>query len=388
MAGARGSSIIMLRLNFMTAIYLPILLYAMSTYELEEGSLTISERNLDAVAVPVERSLFSGDMFEAQILYDAISPQQHATAPALRRGGIESLARPRVEITDGPEGLYFDEESRRFVFNTENVFADEPDDVLEKELSFSGRVTLTSIVDQEEFQKTFEQSFRVRRPTVQVISNAPQRLVQNSRNDLTFLVPGVSDSDIVLHESSRNQTVQGNRLTWTPVGESTRVRIQRRNQAGELVTLDTREFSVVPPPPPQLVLRRTDGSGPIGPNEVINPFNDQLELAVVPDRQFYNDFPEDARYELSDIGIAFAIPGQVISTYDVPSGVINFNRARSQQLGQYVYGPFIMADLNPNISGQVNQISIFIQRLERINFENRRIPQTDGFVNNFAVRTR
>ncbi len=386
MAGARGSSIIMLRLNFMTAIYLPILLYAMSTYELEEGALTISERNLDAVAVPVERSLFTGDMFEAQILYDAIPPQPGMTTA--RRGGIESLARPRIEITDGPDGLYFDEESRKFVFNTENVFEDEPDDVLEKEISFSGIVTLTSIVDQEEFEKEFDQTFRVRRPTVQVISNAPQRLVQNSRNDLTFLVPGVSESDIVLHESSRNQTVQGNRLTWTPTGESTTVRIQRRNQAGELVTLDTREFSVVPPPPPQLVLRRTDGSGPIGPNDIVNPFGDELELAVVPDRQFYNDFPDDARYEISDIGIAFAIPGQVISTYNIPSGAISFNRSRSQQLGEFVYGPFILSDLNPNISGQVNQISIFIQQLERINFENRRIEQTDGFVNNFAVRTR
>ncbi len=385
MAGGGGSSIVMLRLNFMTAIYLPILLYAMSTYELEQGSLLISERNLDAVAVPAERSLFAGDTFEAQILYQPVVP---SASMAAQRGGIESLARPEIEITDGPDGLYFDNDSRRFIFNTEQVFDGEPDDVYEKEFTFRGRAMLQSIVDDEMFEKPFEQTFRVRRPTVQVISNAPQRLVQNSRNDLTFMTPGVADGDIVLHESSRNQTVNGNRLTWTPVGDTTTVRIQRRNQAGELVTLGTRGFSVVPPPPPSLIVRRTDGSGPVGPADVVNAFNDQLELVVAPDRQFYNDFPDDARYEISSVGVAFAIPGQVMMTYDVASSSIPFNRTRSQQLGQFVYGPFTLSDLNNQITGQVNQVSIFVESVERINFENRRIREEDGFANNFAIRTR
>ncbi|MCH8567773.1 MAG: hypothetical protein LAT67_05900 [Balneolales bacterium] len=386
MAGGGGSAIVMLRLNFMTAIYLPILLYAMSTYELEQGALVISERNLDAVAVPVERSIFSGDTFEAQIFYRPVPPPP--TMAGERAGGVESLANPIVRITEGPEGLFFDNETRRFVYNSERAFVGIPEDVFEREFTFRGVAILESVVEGEQFEKPFEQSFRVRRPNVQVISNAPQRLVRDSRNDLTFMVSGVPEGDITLTESSRNQTVRGNRLTWTPAGDTTTVTIFRRNAAGENVPIDTRGFSVVPPPPPALNVRRADGGGLIAPTEVVNPFNDMLELVISPDRQYFNDFPDDARYELAGVGLAFAIPGQATTTAEVPQSAIPFNRQRSQQLGEFVYGPFRLADLNNRITGQVNQVSIFVQDVNRVNFENRRIRQEDGFANNFALRTR
>lgn len=383
--GGGGNSIVMLRLNFMTAIYLPILLYAMSTYELEQGTLTISERNLDAVAVPVERSVFSGDQFEAQILYEPRPPVSVQTMSDAGKGGVESLVQPEIILEEAPEGLYYDSESRRFTFNTENVFVGQPEDVTELELSFSGIARLQSVVEDEFFDKRFEQTFRVRRPTVQVVSNAPQRLVQQSRNDLTFLIPGVPDGDVVLHESSTNQTVTGNRLTWTPQGDTTAITVFRRNAAGERVRLDSRGFSVVPPPPPSLNIRRTDGSGPLGTNDIINPFTDELEIFVAPDRQFYDDFPDDSQYEIAGMGLAFAPPGQATLTSPVD---IPFNRQRSQQLGQYVYGPFTLNDLDNRVSGQINQVTLFVERVNRINFENQRIEQEGGFATNFPIRTR
>lgn len=383
-AGSGSSSIIMLRLNFMTAIYLPILLYAMSTYELEQGTLTISERNLNAVAIPIERLVFSGDQFEAQVFYEPEMTQQ-ALAESGRRGGVESLARPEIILDEHPEGLYYDKESRKFIFNTEDVFEGVPNDVNEREFTFSGVARLRSVVEDEYFEKPFEQTFRVRRPTVQVISNAPQRLVQQSRNDLTFLVPGVNAGDIVLQESSTNQTINGNRITWTPEGDSTTVSIFRRNTTGELVRLDTRGFAVIPPPPPNLNVRKTDGSGPVNASDVINPFTDELEIYVSPDRQFYNDFPDDARYEINTIGVAFAPPGQATLTniVDIP-----FNRRRSQQLGEFVYGPFRLNDLDNRISGQINQVTVFVEQVNRINYQNRRIEQEEGFATNFPIRTR
>ena len=387
MAGGGGSGIVMLRLNFMTAIYLPILLYAMSTYELEQGTLTISERNLDAVAIPIERSVFSGDQFEAEIFYEPRPP-----APSLsssddgeKKGGIESLTKPEIILDEAPEGLYYDSESRRFIFNTENVFEGMPQDVTEREFTFSGVARLQSVVEEEYFDKPFEQTFRVRRPTVQVISNAPQRLVQQSRNDLTFLIPGVPSGDVVLRESSTNQTVNGNRITWTPQGDTTNVSVFRRNAAGELVRLDTRGFSVVPPPPPSLNIRKTDGSGPLGPNDIINPFTDELEIYVSPDPQFYDDFPDDSRYEIDGMGVAFAPPGQATLTSPVS---VPFDRQRSQQLGEYVYGPFVLNDLDNRISGQINQVTMFVEAVNRINFENQRIEQEGGFATNFPIRTR
>lgn len=385
MAGGGGSGIVMLRLNFMTAIYLPILLYAMSTYELEQGTLTISERNLDAVAIPIERSVFSGDQFEAQIFYEPRPPAPTMGGGDEKKGGIESLSKPEIIMDEYPEGLYYDSESRRFVFNTENAFQGLPQDVTEREFTFSGVARLQSVVEDEYFDKRFEQTFRVRRPTVQVISNAPQRLVQQSRNDLTFLIPGVASSDVVLRESSTNQTVNGNRITWTPQGDTTSISVFRRNAAGELVRLDTRGFSVVPPPPPTLNVRKTDGSGVLRANDIINPFTDELEVFVSPDPQFYDDFPDDSRYEITGMGVAFAPPGQATLTSPIS---VPFNRQRSQQLGEYVYGPFRLNDLDNRISGQINQVTIFVETVNRINFDNQRIEQEGGFATNFPIRTR
>jgi len=381
MASAGGSSILRLRLNFMTAIYLPILLYAMSTYELEQGSLVISERNLEAVAVPEQGAIFAGDRFEASVLYRPL--------PTGMDQGTASLASPEIEIDRrrSPEGLFFDQTSRRFIFDTQGVFEGEPNNVFDKDITFAATAIIRSIVDNEVIRKPFEHTFTVRRPIVNVISNAPARLVTNSQNDLSFLVSGIPDRDIVLRESSRNLRVNGTRLTWAPIGESTTVSIFRRLESGEERLIDRRQFSVIPPPPPRVFIRRFQETNAITSNDVISINDDRIEIIIQPDPTFAQDYPNDANYRIGNIVLSYYQPGRPPQTINIPASALPFDRQRSASTRQFIYGPFRLSQLNNQIRG--NEVRIEIERVDRVNFQgSTERVSNELFQDFFSLRTR
>ncbi len=385
MAASGGSSILQLRLNFMTAIYLPILLYAMSTYELEQGSLVISERNLEAVAVSDQGTIFAGDTFEADILYRAIVPP----GTAMGTSGAESLVNPEIIIDteNSPEGLYFDQAERRFVFDSDGVFDDLPPNVLEQEFSFRADAIIRSIVDDEEIIKPIEHSFTVRRPTVNVISNAPPRLVTNSRNDLSFLVPGIDEGNMVLEESSRNLRVAGSRLQWSPTGDSTVVSIFRRLDSGETRLIDRIGYRVVPPPPPRVIIRRFQETTGLTGDDLVAITDDQLEIVILPDESFARDYPDDATYRIGDLRLSFYQPGRPPQTVSIPASRLPFDRQRSTATNQFIYGPFRLSQLDNQIRG--NEVRVEIDRIERVNFEGRaERVSNDLFQDFFSIRTR
>lgn len=379
MAAGGGSSILRLRLYFMTAIYLPILLYAMSTYELERGSLVISERNLEAVVVPSQDGLFAGDIFEASVLYRPVGTDAASA----------SLVSPDIIIDRrrSPEGLHFDQTSRKFVFDTQSIFDGEPDNIFDKQVSFAGTAVIRSIVDNEIIRKPFEQTFTVRRPNVNVISNAPPRLVSNSQNDLSFLVSGLNDDEIVLRESSRNLTVNGPIITWNPTGESTTVSIFRRLDSGEESLIDRRQFRVVPPPPPRVIIRRARAASALTSNDVISITDDQIELVIQPDPTFMQDYPDDANYRIGNITLSYYQPGRPPQTIQIPASSLPFDRQRSAATGHFIYGPFRLSQLNNQIRG--NEVRIEIQSIDRINYRNasERVSN-ELFQDFFSLRTR
>jgi hypothetical protein len=387
MAASGGSSIIRLRLNFMTAIYLPILLYAMSTYELEQGALVISERNLEAVAVPAQATLFAGDQFEATVLYRPVVPA--GTLLDGEKGGVESLANPSitVDVQNSPEGLYYDEATRKFIFDTDGIFDGEPADVFEKQLTFRAVARIRSIVEDAEILKPMEQTFTVRRPVVNVISNAPPRLVTNSQNDLSFLVPGVGENEIILEESSRGLRVSGSRLTWSPRGDTTIVSIYRRLESGEQRLIDRRGFRVVPPPPPRVFIRRYQAGSAIPSADVIGINDDQLELVIQPDPSFARDYPRDANYRLGNMTLSYYQPGRPPQTLNIAAGSLPFDRQRSAATNEFIYGPFRLAQLSNQIRG--NEVRLEIERVDRVNFEGttERISN-ELFQDFFSLRTR
>ena len=381
MATTGGSSILRLRLNFMTAIYLPILLYAMSTYELEKGALVISERNLEAVAVPAQSSLFAGELFEASVLYRPISDGLQT--------GAESLSAPDITIDRdaSPDGLIYDNSSKKFYFETGNAFEGEPSNVFEKQYSFQATAIIRSIVDNEIIRKPMQQTFTVRRPFVNVISNAPPRLVTNSQNDLSFLVTGIPDNDIILRESSRNLRVQGSRLSWAPVGESTTVSIFRLTETGEERLVDRREFRVVPPPPPRVFIRKYQASNSIQSSDVVSINDDMLEIVIQPDPSFIQDYPDDANYRIGNLSLSYYQTGRPPQTITIPASALPFDRQRSASTRQFIYGPFRLSQLNNQIRG--NEVRIEVERIDRINFQgSQERVSNDLFQDFFSLRTR
>ncbi|AXJ02254.1 hypothetical protein CYPRO_3017 [Cyclonatronum proteinivorum] len=369
-----------LRLYFMTAIYLPILLYAMSTYQLESGALVIDRDDISPVAIPESRLLFAGDEFSADIFFQPLDSGINGNA-------LNTLANPGVEIIEGPEGLVYDAGARKFRFDTSQLFEGVSPEINEVEVSFRANIFIESIVDNEVEAREVERTFVVRRPTVNIFSNTPQRLVSNAENDLSFLIEGVSASEIELRESSRGLRVQGNRIRWSPAGSETNISVYRLSESGEPRLIDVRNFEVVPPPPPRVFMRRHLTEEILSPGDVVNINDDQIEIVVQPDPAFLQDYPNDARYALDIMRISSYQQGRPPQTITVNAADLPRDNRRNQATRQFIYGPFRLSQLDSSIRG--NEVRFEIQGVNRINFEGVTEPVPNNqFQDLFSLNTR
>lgn len=380
MPGPSGSNIMRLRLYFMTAIYLPILLYAMSTFQLDSGAVVMDRDDLIPVAVPESRLLFAGDEFAANIYFQ---PRRSGQNERL----INTMANPGVEIVEGPEGLVYDRQTGRFLFDTSGLFAGQPEEVREKEVRFKANVFIESIVDNVVDSRPVERSFVVRRPSVNVFSNAPQRLISNAQNDMSFLVEGLSESEIQLRESSRGLTIQGSRIRWSPAGNRTTISIFRLSESGETSLIDTRSFDVVPPPPPRVFIRRHMTEEILTAQDIVNLNDDAIEIVVQPDPTFLQDYPNDARYQLGSIRLSFYQQGRPPQIFTLSASDFPQDAERNRATRQTIYGPFRLSQLAGGVRG--NEVRFEILALNRINFQGtpERVP-TNQFQDFFSLNTR
>lgn len=369
-----------LRLYFMTAIYLPILLYAMSTYQLESGAVVIDRDDLSPIAIPDNRVLFAGDEFTANIFYQPRRSGTNGSAP-------NSIANPGVEIIEGPEGLFYDSETGQFVFNTSGIFDGVPPEIREKEVRFRANVFIESIVENQVESRLVERTFVVRRPAVNVLSNAPQRLISNAENDLSFLVEGLSESELQLRESSRGLTIQGSRIRWAPAGNESIVSIFRLSDTGEARLIDSRSFEVVPPPPPRVFIRRHLTDQVLSAQDLVNINDDLIEIVVQPDPSFLQDYPNDARYRMGNIRLSFYQQGRPPQTLTINASDLPQDAARNRATRQNIYGPFRLSQIAGGIRG--TEARFEIQSLDRINYRGVSEPVPNNqFQDFFSLNTR
>ncbi|MCC5934937.1 MAG: hypothetical protein LAT75_12235 [Candidatus Cyclonatronum sp.] len=352
----------------------------MSTYQLESGAVVIDRDDLRPVAIPESRILFTGDDFIADILYQPVSD-------GLNGLRINTIANPGVEIIEGPEGLVYDKELRRFTFDTSQLFEGEPAEVREKEVRFLANVFIESIVENRVESRPVERSFTVRRPVVNVLSNTPQRLISNAQNDLSFLVEGLSESEIQLRESSVGLTISGSRISWSPAGNETTISVFRIAESGEPRLIDTRRFEVVPPPPPRVFIRRHQTEELLGPQNLVNINDDQIEIVIQPDPSFLQDYPNDARYEMGDLRLSFYQQGRPPQTITLRAADLPQDAARNRATRQVIYGPFRLSQLAGDLRG--SEVRFEIQALNRINYRGLTEPvPTNQFQDFFSLNTR
>lgn len=397
MAGGGGGAVGM-RLNIMTALYLPILGYAMSTFDLNPDALVLSGDNLQAYAVPTERSVPVGQQFTADIMYQ-IKPTEAQLAAmaeeAAKTGGKDDkshkkgIFEPDVIIDESvsPQGMYYDSVKKMIVFNTADIFKGEKEDVRQKEVTFKAKIVGKSAAGQSYYREV-EEKFSVFKPVVEVQSNAVPRLLAECENSLRFNVPGIDPNTLVLTDKSTGMVIEGNSITWSPRGDTTTITVSRK-VGDESQFIDTKGFKITPPPFPQVYMQQVDRSNS---KTILNPsskvsLRDDFVLVIKPDPQFLSDFPQDARYVPGGMKVSIARQGLAPQ-----QGELSGNQLGSKQdknaiaNGEYAYR-FNLADAmrsRPNGAA----INLILTGLARVNYQNKRIELPDNtYPQQFSFQT-
>lgn len=376
MAGGGGGALGM-RLNVMTALYLPILGYAMSTFELNPDALIISSDNLFADAIPIERTVRLGDTFEAKIMYELVpTPEQKAQLEALARGEAKGEAKSHTKVFEpsiiidtknSPDGMYFDSVEKRIYLNTEKLSKQFKDGEFQKTFNYKLDISAKTVAG-EGFYKTVNNSFSVFKPFIEVQSNAAPRLFANSKNALKFNVPGVDPNTLVLNDKASGMEIKGSTIEWSPNGDTTVISVSYTNSEGDKIFVGTKGFRITPTPAPKVYLRRENG-------EILQPgsnasWPDLLELVIEADESFMKDFPQDSKYSIDGITMEIVNLGVQPTRLELSrQDIRDFRSNKGAGTGQLIYE----LDFYKLPGGLPNGIGINIQlnKVNRINFQNR-----------------
>lgn len=255
-----------LRYNIMLALYFPILLYAFSTFDLDEDVFVVE--SLEPVVV-APQTVVLGQPFEARALL------------AVRQGGGQQLSPEGALTAEGPDLLRMS--------TSEILGADEN----EAEVPYEATIAYPQ-VGGGMASMPISGTFRVRRPEIVAQAEATSALYRQSLNRIRIEVPGLEERDLRLTVDGR--AVDGRSVTVSPGGDDVTVRVALVD-GDEEVFLGTKSFSVVEPPRPEL--RVTSAGREVRSGDNLPRARAMLAFEVVPDEQFRTRFPQDARYSVA-----------------------------------------------------------------------------------------
>lgn len=293
-----------LRYNVMVALYFPILAYAFSTFDLSEDTFAVS--SLDPVIVGPQ-TVVLGQPFEATAFLAAGTAVGKDNTAGQQLTGAGNLA----VIGDS-----------MFRMATGELLAEGED---EKMVDYSGSFRYMQI--NEEFSTIdFNGQFKVIRPEIVAVSEATQTLYRQSRNSIRINVPGLENRQLKL--AAGGQEVNQRSITLSPASDRVDVRVFLVDEEAGDIYLGQKEFFVVDPPRPEI--RVLDAGGrEISSGESISRRRAVLEFQVVPDREFANTFPQDARYSIGSATISVRkgqLASQEIGTFNLQGGKITLTR--------------------------------------------------------------
>lgn len=255
-----------LRYNIMLALYFPILLYAFSTFDLDDDVFVVDE--LEPVVVAPEMVVL-GEPFEAHALL------------AVREGGGQRLA---------PEGMLTAEGNDLLRMPTAELLAA---DEHEAEVPYSASITFPTVSGGTATMPV-SGSFKVRRPEIVAQAEATAALYRHVRNQIRIDVPGLEERELRLQVGG--QDVAGRSVTVSPANDEVNVRVSLVEGEDEIY-LGAKSFSVIDPPRPEL--RVTSAGREVRSGDNLPRARAMLAFEVVPDEQFRSRFPQDARYAVS-----------------------------------------------------------------------------------------
>ena len=366
MAGGGGSDTIRLRLNIMTALYLPILLYAMSTFDLDEDALVLNSDNLKPHVVSTNSLLALGDSYNASLMFTLQNDGRTDDQPDIFQPEI------KIDYDKSPNGLTWNANKKALEIDTDNLFDDIDPDSLTKTFTFSGTILGKTANDIKNdappsYIEDFSGSFTVFRPVIQVQSNAEPKLFANCLNSLSFNVTGVNDAELFVTEKFTGDRYEGNSISFSPSSDTSAIQIFRELSSGEESLIGEKGFKVVKPPNPAVFIRKANSNDGLRPGERIGLF-ETYEVVIQANNSFVNEYPRDARYTLDNVTIEINRRGLAPEIAEFTLDELEYDN-RNEAIGEFIYKFSILDKIsNPDGTG----VSIFIDNLARINYEGNR----------------
>ena len=292
-----GGDIKQLRYRVMLALYLPILLYSFSTFDLKEQS--VAAEKVTPILVGGEQTVVLGQDYTANA---------YLKAAQLAKGGQIRLKTEDGKVTvDGNENIKI---------ATADLLSEGED---QKEVKYS--VTMEYDQLKGTASQTLTGSFTVRRPELVAKSVATNSLYRKTRNQIRIDVPGLEGRTLQL-ESSAGGSVSGRQLTVSPSSNNITVRAYLPKQDGDPVYLGKKEFAVIDPPRPQLQVLDAQGEQ-ISNGDNLPRRRPVLQFQVEADREFAKSYPQDANYRVrrAKVSIRKGLKAsQEIGTFELGDG--------------------------------------------------------------------
>jgi hypothetical protein len=336
MAGG-GTDIKELRYQVMLALYLPILLYSFSTFDLKEKSVA---------AEKVTPILVGGQ--ETVVLGQDYTANAYLKAAQLAKGGEITLKTNDDRVTvDGNENLKI---------ATADLLAEGEDS---KEVQYS--VTMEYDQLEGKASQTLEGSFTVRRPELVAKSVATNSLYRKTKNQIRIDVPGLENRPLEL-ESSSGGRVSGRQLTVSPSNDNVTVRAYLPKEGGEPVYLGKKEFAVIDPPRPQLRVKDAQGEQ-IANGDNLPRARPVLQFEVEGDREFAKSYPEDANYRVRRAKVS------IRKGLKASEEIGTFNLGNNSTLKRELIRGLNQVDARPK-----DRLIIQLQDVVRINHAGQEIP--------------
>jgi hypothetical protein len=297
MAGG-GKDIKELRYQVMLALYLPILLYSFSTFDLKEKS--VAAEKVEPVLVGGQKTVVLGQEYTANA---------YLKAAQLAKGGEITLRTDDQKVTvEGNENI---------IVPTAELLSEGED---EKTVEYSVQMEYDQL--EGTASQTLSGTFTVRRPELVATSVATKSLYRRTKNQIRIDVPGLENRPLQL-ESSSGGRVDGRQLTLSPSSNNVTVRAYLPSEdGGESVYLGKKEFAVIDPPRPQLKVRDAQGKQ-ISNGDPLPRARPVLEFQVEADPEFAKSYPQDANYRVrrAKVSIRKGLKAsQEIGTFDLGQG--------------------------------------------------------------------
>ncbi|MFB6230008.1 MAG: GldM family protein [Salinibacter sp.] len=338
-----------LRYYVMLALYFPILLYAVSTFDVSEETYAVKDYQAVAVGEP---TVVLGQPFEARAFLAA----RRLTTAGEDKKALRPQLVPRGDLSAQGDSL--------LVMNTSGLLPPGKD---QKRVSYGAYFKVQQLGGATQ-RFPVSGSFTVRRPEIVAKTETAQALYRHTLNRIRLSVPGISNQSLRIEGPAGSTS--GTTLSISPSGDAVTVDVYLRRSDGEDLRLGQRKFSVIDPPRPQI--RVFAPQGEVTSGDPLERRRAVLRFRVEPDPEFRSRYPEDAQYEVTEATV-----------------YLRRGQTASQQIGSFELGDDGRLVLTQELQGAEpgDQVIVRLEKVVRVNHQGRRIKvplrensRTFGFV--------